>query len=62
MQNRHQKVLESNNKIKNDIDKRQERYIKREQEYRKNIEELQAQLRIRMTSDVLPGSEQLFKK
>ena len=30
MQNRHQKVLETNNKIKNDIDKRQERYIKRE--------------------------------
>ena len=36
-----QKVTEENKKIENDILRRQNRYIMREQDYRVNIEELQ---------------------
>lgn len=46
-----QKVLEENKKIENDILRRQNRYIMREQDYRLQIEELQAQLRIRLDND-----------
>ena len=43
-----QKVIEENKKVEDDIKRRQDRYIKREMDYRQNIEELQAQLRIRL--------------
>lgn len=45
------KVIEENKKVEDDILRRQNRYIMREQDYRQNIEELQAQLRIRLDNN-----------
>lgn len=66
-----QKVIEENKKVEDDINRRQDRYIKREMDYRQNIEELQAQLRIRLDNgdssdeDELEGEDaqgQRFKR
>lgn len=43
---------EDNEKLKDDLLRRQERYMKREQEYRKHIDELQRELRIRCGYEV----------
>ena len=50
-----QKVLDENNKIENDIRRRQERFIRREQENRKKIDELQEDLKIRMVAKKVLG-------
>jgi hypothetical protein len=39
--------LEENKKLHEDLQRRQDRYIKREQEYRKHIDDLQRELRVR---------------
>ena len=52
-----QKVNEENKKIENDILRRQNRYIMREQDYRLQIEELQGQLRIRLDNDEDTGED-----
>lgn len=38
---------EENQKLQDDLARRQDRYIKREQEYRKHIDDLQRELRVR---------------
>ena len=43
-----QKVVEENKKVEDDILRRQNRYIMRELDYRRDIEELQAKLRVRL--------------
>ena len=53
------KVVEQNNKIKNDIERRHDRYVEREEEYRRQINELQNQLRIRLATDVGPSEKHL---
>ena len=50
-----QKVLDENNKIENDIKRRQDRFIRREQENRKKIDELQEDLKIRMVAKKVIG-------
>ena len=42
------KVQEENKKIENDIVRRHERYIMREGDYRKQIDDLQRELRVRL--------------
>jgi len=42
-----QKVKEENKKIEDDTTRRQSRYIEREQNYRKSIDDLQRELRVR---------------
>ena len=39
--------VEENKKIQEDLQRRQDRYMKREMEYRKHIEDLQRELRVR---------------
>ncbi len=39
--------LDENKKLSEDLKRRQDRYIKREQEYRKHIDDLQRELRVR---------------
>lgn len=51
-----QKVVEENKKVEDDILRRQNRYIMREMDYRQDIEELQAKLRI--TQDNGDSSEE----
>ena len=41
-------MLDENNKIENDIRRRQDRFVRREQENRRKIDELQEDLKIRM--------------
>ena len=43
-----QKVLDENKKLENDIERRQKRYVDRERNNRKKIDELQEDLKIRM--------------
>ena len=41
-------MSEENKKVENDIIRRHDRYIMREQEYRKQIDDLQRELRVRL--------------
>ena len=50
-----QKVMEENNKIENDLRRRQERFIRREQANREKIDELQEDLKIRMVGKGIIG-------
>ena len=42
-----QKVKEDNKKIEDDTNRRQQRYVEREANYRKSIDDLQRELRVR---------------
>ena len=54
---------EENKKIQEDLTRRQERYMKRELEYRKHIEDLQRELRVRYgyETDAYKNNERIIK-